>query len=189
LLHPAGNILFHGPDHAGFFADHAALFDRHGGVAMHVLTHDAEASRACLTVFRRWGATLRVHERDAAAAQRKAGGAKIAAYGDDARIVTGLQGTHLPGHSPGFTVFRWQGRAGIYLFAGDLLVRTRTGWTAYGDLNGYRASLARLRRMRFDFLLPNKSTPDSAPPLRLVGAERDHAAREALASIERRRDG
>ena len=186
LKRRAGNILVHGPDDPKFYDAFADVIDQHGGVALQLLTHKDEAAAGSVRAWKTWQAPIKVHAFDEAPVRRKTENRVPLECFDREHRFAGLQALWLPGHSVGFSCFRWHGANGVYLFSGDLVVPTQRGWRGSGDLNAYRYSLNRLRRMKFDYLLPNGGRADLPPPIALRGDTRSTVFADVLDDLERR---
>jgi glyoxylase-like metal-dependent hydrolase (beta-lactamase superfamily II) len=183
---PSGNVLIHGPDAPAFYVEHRPFLEEHGGVAWQLLTHHDEASRGSVAAWKAWSAPVRVHHLDAADVARKAPGVPIDQFSGSRASLGALEGIWLPGHSAGFTAFRWEGELGVYLFGGDLAIPRGERWNAYGDRDAYRRSLQMLVQLEVDFLLPNKSQESAPPPIPFGSAVREQAAEQINAALAAR---
>ena len=105
------------------------------------------------------------------------------------RAAPGLEALPLPGHTAGFSVYRWQGREGLYLFGGDVIFRDGQGWTAFFSHRPYAIgveSLRRLIQLDADFLLLNESLDDATPPIQFGREARQAAVGEALERVAKK---
>lgn len=187
LLHLAsGNVLIHGPDAPAFYRDHGDWIDEHGGVAWQLLTHHDEASRGNVAAWKTWSAPIRVHRLDGAEVARKAPGVRVESFAGEGMAIDELEGFWLPGHSAGFTAYRWTGQRGTYLFGGDFAIPRDERWNAYGDPGYYRHSLTTMVELDVDFLLPNKSQDIAPPPIPFGRAVREQAAADINAALAAR---
>jgi hypothetical protein len=189
LVREAGNLLFHGPDQASFYKAHGDFFDEHGGIGFHVLTHAPEASPACAVVQERWKAGLYVHEWDRPEAEKKSGlsvenifqGRHFLPGGD-------VEAIPLPGHTLGFTSYRFEIGGASFLASGDTIVQNIKGWRAkvpkvLAELGG--KSLEVLRGIEVDFLIPNQST-EQGVPIPFGREERERIVDEAAAALAKK---
>ena len=106
LVGVRGNVLFHGPDRAPFYKDHASFFDEHGGIGLQALTHGGDASKACAYVAETWGAPVWVNRWELLQARAGTGIAIEKGFENDEPLARGVDGIHLPGHAVGMTGFR-----------------------------------------------------------------------------------
>ena len=178
-------VLVDGPDRVAFYKDHAATF-ADAGIKYHLLTHGADASAACSYVEKNYGAAPYIHDGDAEYASRKARTRIVGTFSDEHEVLPGLEAIPLPGHTAGFTVYRWASPSGTYVFCGDIVYRDRRGWTAFLNDGLHQVganSLARLATIDCDALLPNETWSDPAPPVPFEGDHRNEIVSQALARV------
>src|SRR5918999_4794043 len=153
LRHDQGNVLVYGVP--GLGTDGPAVEDR-GGVARHYLNHRHEAG----FLPDRLAAPLFVHEKERDTVERKAhvGGtfSRRHVLDDDFEVIP------TPGHTPGATAYLWDSGEHRFLFTGDTILLDKGEWVAAllrsSDLNSYLASLALMRGLEFDVLVPWAAT-------------------------------
>ncbi len=176
-----GNLLVYG---AGLTdADRAAIAAR-GGVARWYLNHHHEAAFAAGPV----SAPLIVHEREREAVERtlhvRATFSRRHRLDDDVELIP------TPGHTPGATALLWDSGEHRLLFTGDTVILRGGEWIAAvlgsSDRTAYLESLALLREIDFDVLVPWAATADDLP---YAHTDRDDARRRLDAIIARIRDG
>jgi glyoxylase-like metal-dependent hydrolase (beta-lactamase superfamily II) len=177
LERPQGNVLIY--DTPGLAAEAGAL-EELGGVARQYLGHAHEASMGTGLP----GVPLFVHEADrAAVAEHRHVRASFSArhtFDDDLEVVP------IPGHTPGATAYLWDGGGHRVLFTGDTVYLDDGEWVAAvlrsSDRQAYVESLALLRELDFDVLVPWAASDDG--PYHAVTSNR--AARRRLdAMIDR----
>lgn len=104
--------------------------------------------------------------------------------GDDFEIIP------IPGHVPGATAYLWNDGETRFLFTGDSICLSEGEWVAAvlgsSDRNAYLASLARLREVEFDVLMPWAATKDQPFYMRTDKADTRRRLNEI---IDRLRDG
>src|SRR5262245_51675191 len=169
LVLPDLRLLFHGPDRVDFYKQHDAFFSEHGGIDRQVLNHGADASPACTYVEKTYGAPIYIHEADVEHAIRKRKGPVAGSFSEGHSLTKGLDAIPLPGHTQGFTVFRWTTPDTRYLISGDIIHEDPQGWTAFLNEGLHRIgaqSLQRLREIECDALLPNETAGENTPPIR-----------------------
>ena len=192
LKRDGGNLLFHPLKKTSQLKNHAALFARHGGIKLQVLTHDAEASASCEWVHQRFGAGLYFHASDAPHVARKTRCPIAHAFSSGHRVFDGLDAIPLSGHTLGFTAYKLSTTEATYLFIGDFLVPKSGAWTAKIRkllMPVGIANLNLLKTLDFDFLLPNGSKGPERPPFVLAPAERERAIDAAIAGLMKTRVG
>ena len=185
----SGNLLFHPLKKTAELEKCSRLFDENGGVKLQLLTHDAEASSSCDWIHERYGAGLYFNAADTPHLVRKSACPIANAFSGAHRISDAIEAIPLTGHTLGFTAYRLVHLDGVFLFIGDFLVPKVGVWAA----NIYKLlmpigieNLKLLKRLEFDFLLPNKSKGSPQPPFKLVGSDREAAINDAILALERK---
>src|SRR5215469_714159 len=130
LARPAGNLLFHPLKKTSLLKRFENWFAESGGIALQVLTHDAEASKSCDWMYQRFRAGLYLHASDLPNVVRKSTCPVAKAFSSGHRLDDEVEAIPLSGHTLGFTAFRIKTPSGVFLLTGDFLVPTRAGWTA-----------------------------------------------------------
>ena len=174
LQRAEGNLLVYNAPGLASAADEIA---RLGGAVRQVVNHGHEA------MFGPQGidVPLFVHERDEREVARSmpvsgtfAGRQTI---GDDFEIVP------TPGHTPGTTAFRWDNGEHRFLFTGDMLTVEHGRWCAIllgsSDRDTYLESLASLRKLDFDVLVPWAAL-SGEPFVEFTGAQEAHEQIDAV---------
>jgi glyoxylase-like metal-dependent hydrolase (beta-lactamase superfamily II) len=162
-----GNVLIHAPDGPAFYRMHGEAIDAWGGVQHLFLTHDGDYSDQTDAVLRRRDAKLLAHRAAVDRLNRCPGRRLAAGFDGDQAFADGISILHLPGHTRGFCALlrrREDGQA--QLFAGHLLLKGPLGWRAAAAHALYeeaRTSLARLRDLPFDVLMPDRAWLDGGP--------------------------
>src|SRR5215472_7645483 len=158
LVRPEGNLLFHPLKKMTLLKRHESFFAEWGGIALQILTHDAEASSSCEWIHQRFGAGLYFHSSDTPHVARKTKCPIAHAFSSAHRVFDGLEAIPLTGHTLGFTAYRLTTPNAIFLFTGDSLTPTNDGWVA----NVYKllmqvgiANLNAMKSFSFDAVLPN----------------------------------
>jgi glyoxylase-like metal-dependent hydrolase (beta-lactamase superfamily II) len=185
LEREAGNLLIYRSD---TLPREAAAIRERGGIARQYLNHRHEAAPVCDWVSRTFDAPLFVHADDAAAVSAtchvRATFSRRHRLDDDFEVIP------IPGHTPGATAYLWDSGDHRVLFTGDTLFFSRGRWVAAvldsSDRERYLDSLALIRELDFDVLVPSISTADS-PAHAIV--DRDEAQRRIDAIVERVRGG
>jgi glyoxylase-like metal-dependent hydrolase (beta-lactamase superfamily II) len=189
LVRESGNLLFHGPDQASFYKQYGDFFDEQGGIGLQVLTHAPEASPACAAVLSRWKADLYLHEWDLPEMVRKSGLSTEKIFSGRHMLPGGdVEAIPLPGHTLGFTGYRFEIDGGRFLVSGDMIVENIKGWRAkvpkvLAELGA--KSLETLRGIEVDFLIPNQSS-DQGPPIPFGHDERERIVDEAADALARK---
>ncbi len=160
IQRPAGNVFVYS---CNAIADHVDHLDELGGVAMIVLNHRDEATRHVTTLAAHYDVRVHVH-RDEVSACEARGVERIEALDGDHRFADDFHAWHAPGHTPGATAYTWHNAADgrTYLFTGDTFtnfpiahVPRILGFHPYdGNVTDVRSTLARLRRLDTDVLVP-----------------------------------
>jgi glyoxylase-like metal-dependent hydrolase (beta-lactamase superfamily II) len=190
LKHGSGNLIFHPLKKTAELKKCARLFDESGGIKLQLLTHDAEASSSCDWVHERYGAGLYLNAADTPHLVRKTRCPIAKVFSGAHRISDDLEAIPLTGHTLGFTAFRLVRRDRVFLFIGDFLVPRAGLWVANVRkvlMPAGIENLKLLKKLEFDFLLPNKSKGPLQPPFRLVGSSRETAIDKAIRVLERKR--
>ena len=153
LEREAGNLLIYSSPE--FDAD-APEVQKLGGVARHYLNHAHEA----MFVSDKGDAPLFCHEKDRAevAGETPVQGTFSERHlvGDDFEVIP------TPGHTPGTTVYLWEGGEHRFLFTGDTVALSDGEWVAAvlgsSDRAAYLESLELIRELAFDVLVPWAAT-------------------------------
>ena len=164
-------------------ADGPAIEDL-GGISRQYLNHGHEAMFASDWV----DAPLFVHERDGDAVEGahhvRGTFSRRHLLDDDFDVIP------TPGHTPGATAYLWDSGEHRFLFTGDTILLDKGEWVAAllrsSDLNSYLASLALMRGLEFDVLVPWAAT--GGEPYFAVTSGAD-ARRRIGAIIDRLRGG
>jgi glyoxylase-like metal-dependent hydrolase (beta-lactamase superfamily II) len=151
LERPAGNLLIYS---TGNLAADAAAIQARGGATRQYLNHWHEALWG--TAPAELGARLVHHEAEAAEVARRGGhGASFShgfTLGDDFEAIP------IPGHTPGATAYLWDTGEHRLLFTGDSVYLNDGEWVDglldSSDRDAYLASLALIRDLDFDVLVP-----------------------------------
>ena len=190
LERPDGNVLFNGPDRVPFYREHAEFFEERGGIALQALTHAGDATKTCGFLQATFGAPVRIHEAELAAARFATGLDIEAGFKSDEPLVAGVHGIHLPGHAVGYTAFRFESEGATYLVCGHAVKQTGTNGWAVGVappmIPSALRSLELLRELEVDFLLPDYTNRDPAPPVPFDRAARDEVADRVRAYISKK---
>jgi glyoxylase-like metal-dependent hydrolase (beta-lactamase superfamily II) len=148
-----GNLLINASE--GVLED-AAEIDRLGGATALWLGHGHEALTGAQAIADRFGVPVVVHEAD-----REEAAAKVRVsqtFDGDREIADRLRAIPIPGHTPGSTAYLWRGSDARCLFTADSLYLKngdlRGGLLAGSDRGAFLESLARLRDVEFDLLIP-----------------------------------
>ena len=158
LVRPDGNLLIYGS--GGVDAD-AERFAALGGVSRHYLGHHHEALFPS-----RWpGLPVLVHEGDRGpvepALRVRATFRRRHMLGDDFEAIP------IPGHTPGSTAYLWDSGEHRMLFTADSVYLRDGEWVAAvlasSDRAAYVESLALLRDLEFDVLVPWAATGGEPP--------------------------
>lgn len=149
LERPAGNVIVYNSPGLSAAADE--LRDL-GEMTRLMINHGHEAMYGPPGIE----APVFVHERD-----RQAIGSKLPIAGtftEHHTIGDDLEVIPTPGHTPGATAFLWDSGSHRFLFTGDTLWRRDGSWEAVlldsGERNAYLESLALMRELDFDVLVP-----------------------------------
>lgn len=187
LVLPEGRFLFDGPDRSDFYKQHHAFFVRHGGIDKQIMSHGADVSPASGYVEKTYGASIYIHDADVEHAIRKRKGPVTGSFSKSHSIARGLEALPLPGHTPGFTVFRWNGSK-RYLVSGDIIAEDSAGWSAFISTEPQTGadSLRRMMDMECDLLLPSESAGDRLPPIQFGRAERETILRGVLRRVAKK---
>ena len=169
----AGNLLIYRSD--TLRREVAAIRER-GGIARQYLNHWHEAAPVVDWVAQTFDAPLFVHADDAAEVSRvahvRATFSRRHTLDDDFEVIP------IPGHTPGATAYLWDSGTHRVLFTGDTIFLSRGRWVTAvlesSDRERYRDSLALIRELDFDVLVPAIATAGD-PPYAVV--DRDEIAR------------
>ncbi len=160
LQRPDGNVLVYSVSRFDAVLGH---LDELGGLSRIVLNHMDEATSHVTRLADHYGVPVHTHVEEVEACQAK-GVRDIEPIEDGHRFGDDLEAIHMPGHTRGTTAYRWQNPADglTYLFTGD----TFTNFTIdrfpsvlafhpyEGEVEDMRATLARLREVESDVLVP-----------------------------------
>ncbi len=106
-------------------------------------------------------------------------------FSEPHELAPGLEAFPLPGHTAGFTVYRWKGERGSDLFGGDVIFRAGLDRVLLSHRPyevGVR-SLYQLMDPETDYLLLNESLGDDRPPVPFGAKKRASAVGQALARV------
>ena len=148
-----GNLLLNASEGA---LGSAEAIEGLGGVKALWLGHWHEGLTGAQAIADRFGAPVVVHQADREEAEKKV---TIAETFDGARrIRSDLEAIPIPGHTPGSTAYLWHGPEARCLFTADSLYvkngALRGVLLDSSDREAFLASLARLREIEFDLLIP-----------------------------------
>jgi glyoxylase-like metal-dependent hydrolase (beta-lactamase superfamily II) len=154
LQRPAGNLLLHG---APTMSDEARAVEELGGVARHYLGHWHEAMFAKAEFLVRQGVALLCHEADRQQAEEHV--RVTATFTERHRPEPDFEAIPMPGHTEGSTAYLWDSGRHRCLFTADSIYLHDGEWIAAvlrgsSDREAYLASLAMLRELEFDVLVP-----------------------------------
>lgn len=187
-----GNLLFHGPNLPDWYREHGDEIDARGGVALQVMNHSGDASKASSLVAERWNAPCYVHRGDADEVKRVLAGENLQTFVRSHRLCEDVEAIYVPSHSLGFTCFVWTCRDARFLFSSHLITKTRKGWGAAFVhpllLETGLASLEQMRTLEVAYLLPTESVgakaDEGAPPIAFGAPERKQAIDFAVRHIK-----
>ncbi|HWT24271.1 MAG TPA: MBL fold metallo-hydrolase [Solirubrobacteraceae bacterium] len=151
LRRDAGNVLVYGAPTVD-----AETFAHAGPIARAYLNHSHEAAFGGVVP----GVPLFVHEADRGAVP--AGVPVRATFSRRHTLDDDLEVIPIPGHTPGATAYLWDSGEHRFLFTGDTIYLRDGEWVAAvlgsSDRASYLESLARLRELDFDVLVPWAAT-------------------------------
>ena len=178
LERPAGNALVYNAPGVSAAAAHIREL---GGATRLLLNHEHEAMYGPPEL----DAPVFVHERDrreAARSLRVAG-----TFTDRQMLGDDLEVIPTPGHTPGTTSYLWDNGSHRFLFTGDFL------WLEHGDGKAvvlepsrradYVDSLALVRELEFDVLVPWGATADGPCCAQVDAAERRSRVNAVIARV------
>jgi len=172
-----GNLLVYSAPSVG---DERDAIEERGGVVAQYLNHWHEAMFAPGSL----DAPVLVHDDDRVQAAKHV--RVDGTFTGPVRVGDDFQAIPIPGHTPGATAFLWDSGHRRYLFTGDSVYLSGGEWIAAvlgsSDREAYVDSLARLRDVEFDLLVP-WAAPHGEPYMARTDA-RD--ARRRFDSIIRR---
>ncbi len=123
LQREEGNALIYNTGHAGEIDRIAAL----GGIDYQYLSHRHEAGDSLRRIRDRFGSKLCCHAEEKPAVLPSC--EVDVAFSGDVEQHLGLEVLHTPGHTNGSVSFLYRSPYGrTYLFTGDTLFRSKTGW-------------------------------------------------------------
>ena len=181
-----GNLLvYSAPSVPGAAAAIHAL----GGVSWHYLNHWHESLLATDAIAAEFGAPVVVHASDAAEVAERAGVEPVT-FDHRGTLGEGFEIVPIPGHTPGATAFLWEHGDHRFLFTGDTLSLSGGEWVTAvldsSDRAAYLESLALIRDLDFDVLVPWTATAGESP----VAVTDPAATRRRIdAAIRRVRNG
>jgi glyoxylase-like metal-dependent hydrolase (beta-lactamase superfamily II) len=186
LRRASGNVLLHS---APAVADDADEIGALGGIARHYLGHWHEAGLGCDRFAARFAAPLHCHEDERAPVANTC--AVAATFTERHRVDDDLEVIPIPGHTSGSTAFLWDTGQHRCLFTADSVYLRDGEWVAAvlegsSDRQAYLASLALLKELDFDVLLPCAAT--HGKPFHAM-TDRADAGRRLDAIIDRLRRG
>jgi glyoxylase-like metal-dependent hydrolase (beta-lactamase superfamily II) len=154
LQRPAGNLLLHG---APTLSDEARAIEALGGVARHYLGHWHEAMFAKADFLVRQEVPLLAHADDRQQAEKHVKVSDI--FAERRRPDKDFEAIPMPGHTRGSTAYLWDSGRHRCLFTADSICLRDGEWIAAvlrgsSDREAYLASLALLRELEFDVLIP-----------------------------------
>lgn len=177
LERPAGNVLIYST--TGLEAD-AAEIERLGGISRHYLNHWHEAMFASDSV----DAPLFVHEAERAKAAEAYDVRDT--FSRRHRLDDDFEAIPIPGHTAGATAYLWDSGSQRMLFTGDSIYLDDDEWVAAvlasSDRAAYLESLATIRELDFDLLVPWAASVDR--PF-FAPTDRDDARARIDAILER----
>ncbi len=151
LERPAGNLIVY--SNGNLRGDADAIRAR-GGATRQFLNHWHEALWGVAPAA--LGARLIVHEADAAQAAER--GAHGVTFSHRFTLDDDFEAIPIPGHTPGATAYLWNSGEQRLLFTGDSLYLSGGEWVdgllESSDRDAYLASLALIRDLDFDVLVP-----------------------------------
>lgn len=182
LERPGGNVIVY--NSPGVNSSAAAILDR-GGAARLLINHAHEAMYGAPEL----DIPVYVHEDDRA---EVAGSLPVSAVFDRRQVIDGdLEVIPTPGHTAGTTSYLWDNGDQRFLFTGDFIWIEHGEWKAVvldAQLrDAYLESLALVRGLDFDVLVPWGTTDDGLP-YAAVGT-RDEIRSRVDAIIDRVRAG
>lgn len=126
---------------------------------------------------------VHVHERDHAEVSRAIPGAL--AFGERHVIGSDLEVIPTPGHTLGTSTFLWDNGRHRFLFTGDFIWIEHGQWKAVvlGNRAEYLESLALVRELEFDVLVPWGATDDGPPISAVDSGERRARIDEIIARV------
>jgi hypothetical protein len=169
LLRRAGGnlIIYNAPGLASVAGE---IRDR-GGASGQFVSHGHEAMFDHVEV----GAPIFVHELDRAEAARSMPVEK--SFAERYKVDAHFEVIPVPGHTPGSTAFLWDDGKHRFLFTGDSIWIDHGAWAAVlldpGERDSYLGSLATMRELQFDVLVPWGATAGE-PYIDVVDEEQAH---------------
>lgn len=153
LRREAGNLLIYG---TGALAANAREIEGVGGVSRHYLNHHHEAAFVRDQLAETLGAPLFCHENDFRSVSETL---HVSGTFSERHVVDGdFEVIPTPGHTGGATAFLWDTGEHRCLFTGDTVYLRDGEWVAAvlpsSDLESYIESLALIRELDFDVLVP-----------------------------------
>jgi len=151
LERPAGNLLVYS---TGNLPVDAAAIRARGGATRQFLNHWHEALWGVAPAA--LGARLVHHAADAAEVAER--GARGVSFSHRFRLDDDFEAIPIPGHTPGATAYLWDTGEHRLLFSGDSIYLSDGEWVDglldSSDREAYLASLALIRDLDFDVLVP-----------------------------------
>lgn len=180
-------FLLHPPDHKDVYTSYADFF---ADVDIHLITHKGDVKKPCVEFAKRTGVSLYAHEQEDLPAD-----APVTTFSEPHVVAQGLQALHFPGHTPGYTAYRWSYRGKNYLFGGHLIWPSRHGWFAAASATDFRGSVKSIQALAdldCDFLLPEgcivRTDAPRHVPLPFGDAERRAAVDSAGRYLQQKAD-
>ncbi|MCC3274483.1 MBL fold metallo-hydrolase [Arthrobacter sp. zg-Y20] len=171
LQRPAGNVIIY--NSPGIGSAHQAIEELGGAVRL-LINHAHEAMYGAPGL----DVPVYVHSRDRA---EVASAMEVAGVFEDRQMIDGdLEVIPTPGHTAGTASYLWDSGNGRFLFTGDFLWIEHGEWKAVvldpSLRQAYLDSLALVRELDFDVLVP-WGTTDDGPPFALAGTRAEIRSR------------
>jgi glyoxylase-like metal-dependent hydrolase (beta-lactamase superfamily II) len=186
LRRAGGNLLVYS---APTVVGDAGEIDALGGVVRHYLGHWHEAGLGCDRVVARLKAPLSCHEDERPLVEKSC--PVDATFAERHRLDDDFEVIPIPGHTGGSTAYLWDSGQRRCLFTADTVYLRDGEWVAAvlegsSDRQAYLASLALLKELEFDVLIPWAAT--HGKPFH-AATDRADAGRRLDAIIDRLRRG
>lgn len=159
LLHrESGNLLVYG---APTLVADAAEVEELGGIARRYLAHRHEAGLGCKEIGLRFPAPLVCHDEERPTVAKTC--QVDSTFSERHRVADDFEVIPIPGHTRGSTAFLWNTGQHRCLFTADTIYLQEGQWVAAvlegsSDRQAYLASLALLKELDFDVLVPWAAT-------------------------------
>lgn len=178
-----GNILFYNTSKDSAWP----VFQRLGGVAWQLLSHQDEVGQSLQIIRERFGTKLGIHMQERTHAAEFCEPDLL--FDGSGQIFDGVTAIHTPGHTPGSTCFLVSGQDGMnYLFTGDTLYRAKDGSWRAGMIEGFsnraqlRNSLHLLQAQTPDVVIGSAFSGDTGYQ-RVTGSQWPQLVDDALAAL------